>query len=84
MNVAIDGACAERVARRYGGCGSSAFPAAEFRLWVALHECTHGAQFAAVGWLRGYFHAQVQGFESVRRGGAVHHHRRGPRRTHVV
>ena len=36
-----------------------AFPADEFRLWVALHECTHRAQFTGVGWLRPYFIAQV-------------------------
>lgn len=27
----------------------------EFRYWVALHECTHRAQFLGVPWLRGYF-----------------------------
>lgn len=26
-----------------------------FRLWLALHEVTHRAQFTAVPWLRGYF-----------------------------
>ncbi len=36
-----------------------AFPAEEFRLWVALHECTHRAQFTGVGWLRPYFISQV-------------------------
>lgn len=35
--------------RRYG------FPAREFRLWIALHECTHRAQFTGVPWLRPYF-----------------------------
>ncbi len=34
---------------RYG------FPPEEFRLWVAIHECTHRAQFTAVPWLRPYF-----------------------------
>lgn len=35
--------------RRYG------FPSKEFRLWIAIHECTHRAQFTAVPWLRPYF-----------------------------
>jgi coenzyme F420 biosynthesis associated uncharacterized protein len=35
--------------KRYG------FPPNEFRLWIALHECTHRAQFTAVPWLRPYF-----------------------------
>ena len=32
-----------------------AFPAEEFRLWVALHECTHRAQFTGVPWLGDHF-----------------------------
>jgi len=36
-----------------------AFPPEEFRLWVALHECTHRAQFTGVPWLRPYFIEQV-------------------------
>ena len=32
-----------------------AFPAEEFRLWVALHECTHRAQFTGVPWLADHF-----------------------------
>ena len=35
--------------KRYG------FPPEEFRLWIAIHECTHRAQFTAVPWLRPYF-----------------------------
>lgn len=35
--------------KRYG------FPPPEFRLWIAIHECTHRAQFTAVPWLRPYF-----------------------------
>jgi coenzyme F420 biosynthesis associated uncharacterized protein len=31
------------------------FRPSEFRFWVALHECTHRAQFVGVPWLRGYF-----------------------------
>jgi coenzyme F420 biosynthesis associated uncharacterized protein len=32
-----------------------AFPPREFRLWLALHEVTHRAQFTGVPWLRGHF-----------------------------
>lgn len=32
-----------------------AFPPADFRLWLALHELTHRAQFTGVPWLRPYF-----------------------------
>lgn len=35
--------------KRYG------FPPQEFRLWIAVHECTHRAQFTGVEWLRPYF-----------------------------
>ncbi|MEM7273391.1 MAG: zinc-dependent metalloprotease [Actinomycetota bacterium] len=35
--------------QRYG------FPPREFRLWIAVHECTHRAQFTGVPWLRPYF-----------------------------
>jgi putative hydrolase len=31
------------------------FDSREFRLWIAIHECTHRAQFTAVPWLRPYF-----------------------------
>ena len=31
------------------------FPRSQFRLWLALHEVTHRAQFTGVPWLRGYF-----------------------------
>jgi len=31
------------------------FPPREFRLWLALHEVTHRAQFTGVPWLRGYY-----------------------------
>lgn len=31
------------------------FRPAEFRFWVALHECTHRLQFTGVPWLRPYF-----------------------------
>lgn len=34
-------------------------PAADFRLWVCLHECTHRVQFTSVDWLRGYFAGEV-------------------------
>jgi coenzyme F420 biosynthesis associated uncharacterized protein len=32
-----------------------AFPPQEFRLWLALHEVTHRAQFTGVPWLRAHF-----------------------------
>jgi len=32
-----------------------AFPPREFRLWLALHETTHRAQFTGVPWLRQHF-----------------------------
>jgi coenzyme F420 biosynthesis associated uncharacterized protein len=32
-----------------------AFPPKEFRLWLALHEVTHRAQFTGVPWMRPYF-----------------------------
>ncbi|MFZ0173642.1 MAG: zinc-dependent metalloprotease [Acidimicrobiales bacterium] len=35
--------------RRHG------FPSREFRLWIAVHELTHRAQFTGVPWMRGYF-----------------------------
>jgi len=36
-----------------------AFPPKEFRLWIALHECTHRAQFTGVPWLPGHFRTLV-------------------------
>ena len=32
-----------------------AFPPQEFRLWLALHEVTHRAQFTGVPWMREHF-----------------------------
>ena len=40
--------------KRYG------FPPQEFRLWIAIHECTHRAQFTGVEWLRPHFLSLVQ------------------------
>lgn len=40
--------------RRFG------FPPEQFRLWIALHELTHRAQFTGVPWMRGYFLKQVE------------------------
>ena len=44
-----------------------AFPPREFRLWIALHELTHRAQFTGVPWLRPYFlslvNSSISGFE---------------------
>ena len=37
-----------------------AFPPREFRLWLALHEVTHRAQFTGVPWLRPHFLSLVQ------------------------
>lgn len=31
------------------------FPPREFRLWLALHECTHRAQFTGIPWMRDHF-----------------------------
>jgi coenzyme F420 biosynthesis associated uncharacterized protein len=36
------------------------FPPHEFRLWLALHEVTHRAQFTGVPWLRQHFLSLVQ------------------------
>ena len=37
-----------------------AFRPQEFRLWIAIHEVTHRAQFTAVPWMRDYFLGLVQ------------------------
>jgi coenzyme F420 biosynthesis associated uncharacterized protein len=37
-----------------------AFPPRQFRLWLALHEVTHRAQFTGVPWLRQHFLSLVQ------------------------
>jgi coenzyme F420 biosynthesis associated uncharacterized protein len=37
-----------------------AFPPAQFRLWLALHEVTHRAQFTGVAWMRSYFMGLVE------------------------
>lgn len=52
--VAFVGANILQMERRYH------FPPAEFRLWVALHEMTHRAQFQGVPWLRGHFEGLVR------------------------
>ena len=36
------------------------FPPREFRLWLALHEVTHRAQFTGIPWLREHFLSLVQ------------------------
>jgi coenzyme F420 biosynthesis associated uncharacterized protein len=38
-----------------------AFPPREFRLWLALHEVTHRAQFTGVPWMREHFLSLVHG-----------------------
>ncbi len=35
------------------------FPPREFRLWLALHEVTHRAQFTGVPWMRGHYLSMV-------------------------
>ncbi len=35
------------------------FPPSEFRLWLALHELTHRAQFTGVPWMRDHFLSMV-------------------------
>jgi coenzyme F420 biosynthesis associated uncharacterized protein len=37
-----------------------AFPPREFRLWLALHEVTHRAQFTGVPWMRRHFLGLVE------------------------
>ncbi len=37
-----------------------ALPPRQFRLWLALHEVTHRAQFTAVSWMRDHFRSLVQ------------------------
>ena len=39
----------------YVGPNVFAFPPEEFRMWLALHEVTHRAQFTGVPWLREHF-----------------------------
>jgi coenzyme F420 biosynthesis associated uncharacterized protein len=41
--------------KRYG------FRPGDFRLWIALHEVTHRAQFRAIPWMKGYFLSLVDG-----------------------
>ena len=38
-----------------------AFPPREFRLWLALHEVTHRAQFTGIPWMRDHFRTLVEG-----------------------
>jgi coenzyme F420 biosynthesis associated uncharacterized protein len=43
-----------------------AFRPRDFRLWIAIHEVTHRAQFTGVPWMRGYFLSLVhQAFDLV-------------------
>lgn len=32
-----------------------AFRPRDFRLWIAIHECTHRAQFTAIPWMKSYY-----------------------------
>ncbi|WP_186814188.1 zinc-dependent metalloprotease [Pseudonocardia asaccharolytica] len=45
-------------------------PAADFGLWVCLHEATHRLQFTAVPWLRDFFAAEIGRFLSIADSGA--------------
>ena len=45
--------------KRYG------FRPGDFRLWIALHEVTHRAQFRAVPWMKGYFLSLVEASMSL-------------------
>ncbi len=38
-----------------------AFPPRQFRLWLALHEVTHRAQFTGIPWMREHFLSLVEG-----------------------
>ncbi|MEE2768406.1 MAG: zinc-dependent metalloprotease [Actinomycetota bacterium] len=43
-----------------------AFSSEEFRLWLALHEVTHRAQFTGVEWMRGHYLSLVRTlFENI-------------------
>ena len=37
------------------------FPPREFRLWLALHEVTHRAQFTGIPWMNAHFKGLVEG-----------------------
>ncbi|HXY92959.1 MAG TPA: zinc-dependent metalloprotease [Acidimicrobiia bacterium] len=37
-----------------------AFRPRDFRLWIAIHECTHRAQFTAVPWMKPYYLSLVE------------------------
>ena len=41
------------------------FPPREFRLWLALHEVTHRAQFTGVPWMQDYFRSLIDSTLSV-------------------
>ncbi|HEX2031646.1 MAG TPA: zinc-dependent metalloprotease [Actinomycetota bacterium] len=41
------------------------FPPRDFRLWLALHEVTHRAQFDGVPWLRGYLFGLMEEYLST-------------------
>lgn len=41
------------------------FPSSEYRLWIAIHECTHRAQFMGVPWLRSYFLSLVEDLVAI-------------------
>ena len=56
-------------------------PPRDFRLWIALHECTHRAQFTGVPWLRPYFLSLVNDLLGVDRPRPEARRARGARRA---
>ena len=63
-------------------------PPRDFRLWIAIHEVTHRAQFTGVPWMKPYFLSLVESTLVVDRprpappgAGARARRRRDPRRT---
>ena len=45
--------------RRFG------LPIQDFRLWIAIHEVTHRAQFGSAPWLRGFLRGQIDMYLST-------------------
>ena len=56
-----------------------AFRPRDFRLWIAIHECTHRAQFTGVPWLKPYYLSLVDALALVDRPGSAPSRRRRSR-----